>query len=104
MVLVDSSGHATYVERTMEGDATDPDEAEWGLSTYEFDIQDTGDCAGHVTESAKENLQNGSVEKSTKGADCSERTCEHKHHTTKRPLTNGTYSALEPAEKVAAQE
>ena len=41
MVLVDAKGHATYVERTLEDDASDPDEAEWRLSTYEFDIRDT---------------------------------------------------------------
>ena len=43
MVLVDATGHATYVERTLEDDAGDPDEAEWRLSTYEFDIRDTPD-------------------------------------------------------------
>jgi len=47
-VLVDGSGHATYVERTMEEGATDPDEAQWRLNTYEFDIiQETEDCSGH---------------------------------------------------------
>ena len=44
VVLVDATGHATYVERTLEDDATDPDEAEWRLSTHEFDIQDEGGC------------------------------------------------------------
>ena len=45
MVLVDGSGRATYVERTMEEGVTDPDEAQWRLNTYEFDIiQETEDC------------------------------------------------------------
>ena len=44
MVLVDATGHATYVERTLEDDATDPDEAEWRLSSHKFDIQDEGGC------------------------------------------------------------
>ena len=43
MVLVDATGHATYVERTLEDDASDPDEAEWRLNTHEFDIRDTPD-------------------------------------------------------------
>ena len=43
MLLVDAKGHATYVERTLEDDASDPDEAEWRLSTQEFDIRDTPD-------------------------------------------------------------
>lgn len=70
MVLVDAKGHATYVECTMEDDATDPDVAEWGLSIYEFDIQDT--------ESARDNLQNGSVAKRGKD-DSTESTCEKLH-------------------------
>ena len=37
VVLVD-------VERTLEDDATDPDEAEWRLSTHEFDIQEACGC------------------------------------------------------------
>ncbi|KAJ7319150.1 Transport and Golgi organization protein 2 [Desmophyllum pertusum] len=51
VVLVDANGHATYVERTMDEDGTDPDEAEWGLNTFEFDLiqQETGDCEDHVT-------------------------------------------------------
>ena len=44
VVLVDATGHATYVERTLEDDATDPDEAEWRLSTHEFDIQEACGC------------------------------------------------------------
>ena len=44
VVLVDATGHATYVERTLEDDATDPDEAEWRISTHEFDIQEACDC------------------------------------------------------------
>ena len=38
---MDAKGHVTYVERTMEDDATDPDEAEWRINTWEFDMQDT---------------------------------------------------------------
>lgn len=41
VLLVDAKGHATYVERTMEDDATDPDEAEWIINEWEFDMQDT---------------------------------------------------------------
>ena len=56
VVLVDGSGHATYVERTMEEDATDPDEAQWRVNTYEFEvIQETSDCSGHKS---SENLTN----------------------------------------------
>ena len=44
VVLVDAKGHATYVERTLEDEATDPDEAEWRLSTHEFDIHETCGC------------------------------------------------------------
>ena len=56
MVLVDGSGHATYVERTMEEGATDPDEAQWRLNTYEFDIiQETEDWSGYKS---PENLTN----------------------------------------------
>ena len=44
VVLVDATGHATYVERTLEDDATDPDEAEWRLSTHEFEIQEACGC------------------------------------------------------------
>ena len=56
MVLVDGSGHATYVERTMEEDATDPDEAQWRVNTYEFDvIHETSDYSGHKS---PENLTN----------------------------------------------
>lgn len=40
---MDSKGHVTYVERTME-DATDPDEAEWRINKWEFDMQDTDNC------------------------------------------------------------
>ena len=60
VVLVDGSGHATYVERTMEDGATDPDQAEWRLNAHEFDvIQETGDFAGH--ESAKTSQTNGTA-------------------------------------------
>ena len=41
MILVDAVGHVTYVERTMQDDATDPDEADWLLNTLEFDITNT---------------------------------------------------------------
>ena len=44
VLLVDAKGHATYVERTMEDDATDPDEAEWRINKWEFDMQDTDNC------------------------------------------------------------
>lgn len=58
VLLVDAHGHATYVERTMDQNASDPDEAEWKVSTYEFDIiEQTGDCADN--KSLKENLSNG---------------------------------------------
>lgn len=40
VLLVDAKGHVTYVERTMEDDATDPDEAEWRINNWEFDMQD----------------------------------------------------------------
>lgn len=43
VLLVDAKGHVTYVERTME-DATDPDEAEWRINKWEFDMQDTDNC------------------------------------------------------------
>lgn len=58
VLLVDAHGHATYVERTMDQNASDPDEAEWKVSTYEFDIfEQTGDCADN--KSLKESLSNG---------------------------------------------
>ena len=42
----------------MDDDATDPDDARnWGLSTYEFDIKDTEDSVGYVTENATKILQ-----------------------------------------------
>lgn len=60
VVLVDASGHVTYVERTMHDGSTDPDEAEWRLNSHEFDvIQETGDFA--VDASAMDNLANGTV-------------------------------------------
>lgn len=114
MVLVDGSGHVTYVERTMEDDATDPDEAEWRLSKYEFDItqetdntqvsdntQEADDCSDH--KSPAEKLTNGTtVNKDSKGG-ATERTQEQsqiKNHVKKRKLTNGTTSPVEPAKKV----
>lgn len=98
VVLVDGSGHATYVERTMEEDATDPDEAKWRVNTYEFDIiQETGDCSGH--KSPEDLVNNGN--KNGEG----ERTHEHpaKKHL-KRQLKNGTTSAVEPAKKAFVNE
>ena len=97
MVLVDGSGHATYVERTMEEGATDPDEAQWRMNTYEFDVtQETGDCSGHKS---SENLENGN-----KNGE-SERTHKQpaKKHL-KRQLINGTTSPVEPAKKAFVKE
>ena len=98
MVLVDGSGHATYVERTMEDCGTDPDEAQWRLNTYEFDIiQETGDCSAHKS---PENLVNNGNKNSE-----SERTHGQpaKKHL-KRRLKNGTTSPVEPATKAFVQE
>lgn len=98
MVLVDGSGHATYVERTMEDGATDPDEAKWRLKTYEFDIiQETGDCSNHKS---PENLVNNGNK-----VGASEKTHEQpaeKH--LKRQITNGTTSSVEPAKKAFVKE
>jgi len=98
VVLVDGSGHATYVERTMEDCATDPDEAQWRLSRYEFDIiQETGDCSSHKS---PENL----VKKGNKIGE-SERAhgpSTKKH--LKRKLKNGTTPPVEPAKKAFVQE
>ena len=59
-MLVDASGHVTYVERAMQDGASDPDEAEWRVNSHEFDvIQETGDFA--VDALAKDNLANGTV-------------------------------------------
>ena len=111
VVLVDANGHATYVERTMEEDATDPDEAEWRLNTFEFDvIQETDDCEDHVTNdhvtndtaaSAKKNLTNGTT---VNERDRDESTPERANHPKKRRLTNGTSSPVEPAKKVIVKE
>ena len=98
MVLVDGSGHATYVERTMEENATDPDEAQWRVNTYEFDIiQETCDCSGHKS---PEELANNASKNGE-----SERTHEQsaKKHL-KRELKNGTTSAVEPAKKAFVNE
>lgn len=106
MVLVDGSGHASYVERTMEDDATDPDEAEWKLNTYEFDItQETDDCSDHKSPAA-ENLTNGTTENKKNKDDSAERTHEQpdKNHSKKRKLTNGTTLPVEPATKVIVKE
>ena len=47
-MLVDANGHATYVERTMDEIASDPDEAEWTVNSYEFEMfQKTGICTAH---------------------------------------------------------
>ena len=53
VLLVDAKGHVTYVERTMEDDATDPDEAEWRINTWEFDVQDTDNCVSFKTVNEK---------------------------------------------------
>lgn len=101
VVLVDASGHVTYVERTMEDNATDPDIAEWRLTTHEFDIQDnTDDTIAHVTMPAKENLQNGSTEQRT----TKDEQLHIQKHAKKRPLTNGTRSHVEPAEKITVKQ
>ena len=101
MVLVDASGHATYVERTLEDNATDPDKAEWRLTTHEFDIQDcTDDATVHVTVSAKENLKNGSMEKRTTEGE----QLHVQKHAKKQPLTNGTRSLEEQAEKITVKQ
>lgn len=45
-----------YVERTMDEIASDPDEAEWTVNSYEFEMfQKTGICTAH--EKSKENLK-----------------------------------------------
>lgn len=99
---MDAKGHATYVESTMEDNATDPDQAKWGLGTYEFDIQDTDVCTAETA--AKENVQlNGSVEK-CKDHDSTEGKCGHKKQPKKRSLIKGTSSPEEPASKVSAKE
>ena len=104
VVLVDAKGHATYVESTMEDNATDPDQAKWKLSTYEFDIDDT-DIDDTAETVAKENVQlNESVEK-YKGHNSTEKTCAGcKTQPRKRVLINGTSSAEEPASKVSVKE
>lgn len=106
MVLVDGNGHATYVERTMESDATDPDEAEWRLNTYEFDItQGTNDCSSH--QSAEGSLTNGTTgNKDNIEHDATERTHEQpdKNHSKKRKLRNGTTLPVEPAKKVIVKK
>ena len=98
MVLVDGSGHATYVERTMEECATDPDEAQWRLNTHEFDIiQETEDCSGHKSPESLVNNGNKNGE--------SERTHEQPaKKPLKRILKNGTMSPLEPAKKAFVKE
>lgn len=99
---MDAKGHATYVESTMEDNATDPDQAKWGLSTYEFDIQDTDVCTAETA--AKENVQlNGSAEKCT-DHNSTERKYGHKKQPKKRSLINGKISPEEPASKVSAKE
>lgn len=98
MVLVDGSGHATYVERTMEDCATDPDEAQWRLSRYEFDIiQETGDCSSHKS---PENLvKNGNkIGESERAHGPSTK----KH--LKRKLKSGTTPPVEPDKKAFVQE
>ena len=58
MVLVDGNGNATYVERTMDENANAPDEAEWRLSNYEFDVfQETGDYMGYESKEAKNRIR-----------------------------------------------
>lgn len=48
VMLVDATGHATYVERTMDEHASDPDEAEWTVNSYEFEMfQKTEACTEH---------------------------------------------------------
>lgn len=50
-----------YVERTMDEIASDPDEAEWTVNSYEFEMfQKTGICTAH--EKSKENLKEGRKE------------------------------------------
>ena len=39
IILVDENGHGTFVERTMPAGSMHPDEAEWLVSTHEFDIE-----------------------------------------------------------------
>lgn len=98
MVLVDGSGHATYVERTMEDCATDPDEAQWRLSRYEFDIiQESGDCSSH--KSSKNLVKNGNKSGESERA---HGPSTKKH--LKRKFKNGTTSPVEPATKVFVQE
>ncbi|XP_020607788.1 uncharacterized protein LOC110046434 [Orbicella faveolata] len=98
VVLVDGSGHATYVERTMEEGATDPDEAQWRLNTHEFDIiQETEDCSGH---NSPENLVNNG-NKNGESKQTQEQPAK-KH--LKRKLKNGTTSPVEPAKKAFVKE
>ncbi|XP_068681144.1 transport and Golgi organization protein 2 homolog [Montipora foliosa] len=100
VVLVDAQGHATYVERTMEDGATDPDEAEWRTSSYEFDIQDTYDGLHNAKEThqLKQPLVKSSKDEFT------ERLCkQHKKQGQKRFIDRKS-SHLEPATKVFAKE
>ncbi|KAJ7375237.1 regulation of mRNA cap binding [Desmophyllum pertusum] len=90
VVLVDANGHATYVERTMDEDGTDPDEAEWRLNTFEFDlIQETGDCEDHVT---NDHVTNDHVTNDHVTNDTAEST--KKNHTNGTTAVNGRFSAL----------
>lgn len=89
----------------MESDATDPDEAEWKLNTYEFDIiQDTNDCSGH--KSAEGSLTNGTTGNKENERDATEKTHEQpdKNHLKKRKVRNGTTLQAEPAKKVIIKE
>ena len=109
MVLVDAVGHVTYVERSMEDGATDPDKAEWRLATHEFDIQENNDCTGTellLDTTAKENIRKKLVENITNSKAAARDNQEHfRKAAKKRPLTNGcSKSAMEPADKVTMQE
>ena len=101
VLLVDKDGHATYVERTMDENASDPDEADWKVSTYEFKITEkSGNCADN--KSPKENLSNGTSvhvggrEESTRN--------NHEflpqNHSKKKRSVNENSSPVEPARKV----
>lgn len=101
VLLVDKDGHATYVERTMDENASDPDEADWKVSTYEFKITEkSGNCADN--KSPKENLSNG-TSVHVEGREESTRNNHEflpQNHSKKKRSVNENSSPVEPARKV----
>ena len=101
VLLVDKDGHATYVERTMDENASDPDEADWKVSTYEFKITEkSGNCTDN--KSPKENLSNG-TSVHVEGREESTRNNHEflpQNHSKKKRSVNENSSPVEPARKV----